>query len=86
MEESERTNESKTILSLIIPNHKVHTWTRPVTKIHKMLDLFCFSGVGIHYFFCNQADKDNCVGHGFSFKVYGMNSIVYPTFAHTLLL
>lgn len=38
LEENERTSESKMILSIVIPNQKVHNWTRPVTKTHKMLD------------------------------------------------
>lgn len=37
LEENERKSENKIFLPLIIPNLKF-TWTRSVTRIHKMLD------------------------------------------------
>lgn len=83
LEENERTSESKMVLSLTFPNHKIHTWTRSVTKILKIL-FFASLDAGIDYFSCNQAGKDDCVGHEFSFKVYSMDCIIYPTSAHTL--
>lgn len=44
--ENEKTCESKMIISLIFPSHKIHTWTRSVTKILKIL-VFASLEIGI---------------------------------------
>lgn len=83
LEGNERTSESKITIPFIFPNHKIHAWTGSVIKIPKIL-VFASLEVGIDYFSCNQADKDDCAGHEFSFKMYSMDCIVYPTSTHTL--
>lgn len=71
LEENERTSESKIILSPYYSQSQ-GSYLDQISDQDTQNVRLCFASlkVGIDYSSCNQAGKDHCVGHEFSFKVF----------------